>query len=270
MKRLAIGLIAVTLGLNIVPLNGTLSFLTSEKKQVSAVSTGTNEDVFVTETEQIVLKTKVAKRVKVKRTKNADGSSSETTESRTSIEEGVQRISFVPQRDHLNLGVENITVTGLSEGEITIEQVEKMEAEKGIVFRIAHNRQMVDRKTKTEKGELHVTALGGFYSFTIPIIVRTTYSSSTDISEEGPSGQSPQPDGTPEPSAPTEPSAPPPADTDHQAGSSGDAVEREPVVQEESEEQSSSQDATETTTSTDGKVDAKAGEEAPTSVETQD
>lgn len=288
LKKLALGLIAITLGLNIVPMKGTLSFLTSEKRQVSAVSTGSNEDVFVTETERIDLKTTVTKRVKVKHSKNADGSTSSTTESRTSIQEGVQRISFVPQRDHLNLEVENITVTGLDEDEITIERIEPMEGEKGIVFHIAHNRQTVDRKTKTEKGELHVTALGGFYSVTIPITVRTTYSSSTDVSEEGPAEPAPQPGGTPEPAGPSEstgpseptgptestgpaePVAPPSVEPEPPAGSAADPVDGQPAASEGSDEQSSSQEGAEATASTDEKVPATGREDTRTSEGTPD
>lgn len=296
LKKLAFGLIAITLGLNIVPMKGTLSFLTSEKRQVSAVSTGSNEDVFVTETERIELKTTVTKRVTVKRSKNADGSTSSTTESRTSIQEGVQRISFVPQRDHLNLEVENITVTGLDEDEITIERIEQTEGEQGIVFRIAHNRQMVDRKTKTEKGELHVTALGGFYSITIPITVRTAYSSSTDVSEEGPANPAPQPDGSPAPAGPSEPvgpsepagpseptgptestgpaepaepGAPPSAEPEPPAGSAADPADGHPAPSKGSDEQQSSSQIGAEPTSTDekasatGRKDTRASEGTP-------
>ncbi|MGG4493418.1 hypothetical protein [Brevibacillus reuszeri] len=205
MKRVAIGLMAVTLGLNIFPFHGTLSFLTSEKKQAYSVSTGTNEDVFVTETEQLVLRTQVTNRVKVKRTHNADGSSSESTESRTSLQEGVQRISFIPQRDHLELDVENIQVTGMADDEVTVEKVEAIKGEEGIVFRIAHNRNKVDTANKTEKGELLITALGGFYSLKIPLTVHTSYSSSTEVSEEAAPG-------TPAPSGGTPSGSPAPSD----------------------------------------------------------
>ena len=218
---MAIGLMAVALGLNLTSFHGTLSFLTSEKKQAYSVSTGTNEDVFVTETEQLVLKTQVTKRVKVKRTQNADGSSSETTESKISVHEGVQRILFAAQRAHLELDVENIRVTGLAEDEVLIEKVEQTEGEEeGIVFRIAHNRNMADTANKTEKGELHITALGGFYSLTIPLTVQTSYSSSTEVSEEAapsspssPSSPSPQQPGTSEPPVSSEPELTPEAPT---------------------------------------------------------
>lgn len=194
------GLMAATLVLNIVPLDGTLSFLTSEKKQVSPVSTGTNEDVFVTETEEIVLKTKVEKRIKITRTVNADGSSSESKDSKLAVMEGSQVISFTPQRSHLDLDVENITLTGEAASEVIVERVE---AEKGIAFRITHSRKSAwdKRKSETEKGELRVTALGGFYALTIPLTISTSYRESTDVTEEA----APNP-----PSTPTTPDTPAP------------------------------------------------------------
>jgi hypothetical protein len=203
------GLMAVALVLNLAPLDRTLSFLTSEKKQVSPVSTGTNEDVFVTETKQIVLKTKVEKRTKVKRTKNADGTSSESKESRLAVEEGVQWITFEPQRAHLDLDVENVTLTGDAADEVTVQRVEE---EEGIVFRIAHSYQKASgkRKSGTEKGELRVTALGGFYSLTIPLTISTSYNESTNVTEESaPNQPQPQQPGTPgEPETPDTPITP--------------------------------------------------------------
>ncbi|MGG4440647.1 hypothetical protein [Brevibacillus fortis] len=215
MKKLAIGLVTVTFVLNIAHLDTTFSFLTSEKKQQSPITTGTNEDVFVTDTEQIVLKTEVIKQTKVTRKKNADGTTSESSQSRLIIHEGVQRISFIPKREHLTLGVENITVTGFLEGEVTVEVVEAMDDEKGIVFRIGHNRHMVGRESKTEKGELQITDLGGFYTHKIPLTLRTAYKSKSDVSEVTEPGQPSQP-GTPDTPAPgggsSEPSPPPPTD----------------------------------------------------------
>ncbi|MFF0829663.1 hypothetical protein ACFYU8_22575 [Brevibacillus sp. NPDC003359] len=215
MKKLAIGLVTVTFVLNIAHLDTTFSFLTSEKKQQSPITTGTNEDVFVTDTEQIVLKTEVIKQMKVTRKKNADGTSSESSQSRLIVHEGVQRISFIPKREHLTLSAENITVTGFSEGEVTVEVVEAMDGEKGIVFRIGHNRHMVGRESKTEKGELQITALGGFYTHKIPLTLRTSYKSKSDVSEVTEPGQPSQP-GTPDTPAPgggsTEPPPPPPTD----------------------------------------------------------
>ncbi|MED4782503.1 hypothetical protein [Brevibacillus choshinensis] len=215
MKRLAMGLMAATLVLNIVPLNGTLSFLTSEKKQVSPVSTGTNEDVFVTETEQIALKTKVEKRIKIKRTVNADGSSSESKDSKLAVMEGSQVISFTPQRAHLDLDVENITLTGEAASEVIVERVE---AEKGIAFRITHSRKSAwdKRKSETERGELRVTALGGFYALTIPLTISTSYRESTDVTEEA----APNP-----PSSPTTPDTPSTPDTPDTPAPGGNTTE---------------------------------------------
>lgn len=215
---------AVALVFNLAPLNRTLSFLTSEKKQVSPVSTGTNEDVFVTETKQIVLKTKVEKRTKVKRTKNADGSSSESKESRLAVEEGVQRITFVPQRAHFDLDVENVTVTGDAAGEVTVQRVHE---EEGIVFRIAHSYQKASGKKKSgsEKGELRVTALGGFYSLAIPLTISTSYSESTNVTEEAVPNNPQQPGtpGTPEtPGTPDIPSTPDTPDTPAPGGNTSE------------------------------------------------
>ncbi|MDF2679300.1 MAG: hypothetical protein K0R47_490 [Brevibacillus sp.] len=198
------GLMAAALALNILPLEGTLSFLTSEKKQVSPVSTGTNEDVFVTETKQIVLKTRVEKRTKIKRTVNADGSSSETTDSRLAVMEGSQLISFSPQRAHLDLDVENITLTGDAASEVKVERVQ---TEEGISFRITHSRQSAwnKRESETEKGELRVTALGGFYSLTIPLTISTSYRESADVTEEAAPNQPNQPS---QPGTPTTPETP--------------------------------------------------------------
>lgn len=201
------GLMAAALVLNIVPLDGTLSFLTSEKKQVSPVSTGTNEDVFVTETEQIVLKTRVEKKTKIKRTVNADGSSSETKDNRLSVFNGVQRITFVPQREHFDLDLANITVTGEAADEVTVQRVIDDKDGREIVFEVSHSYQEArgKRKSETEKGELRVTALGGFYLLSIPITISTSYRESTDVSEE----VAPSQPGTPgTPDSPSTPGAP--------------------------------------------------------------
>lgn len=203
MKRLALGLMAATLMLNIVPLDGTLSFLTSEKKQVSPVSTGTNEDVFVADTTQILLKTKVEKRTKVRRVKNADGSSSERKENKLSVMAGSRLITFAPQRPDLDLDVENIAVTGDAAGEITVERIDD-EGGKNIVFRISHRYQSAwdKRSSGTDRGEVRVTALGGFYSLTIPLTISTSYKESTDVTEEAAPNQPGQP------STPSTPSIP--------------------------------------------------------------
>lgn len=212
------GLMAAAFVLNIVPLDGTLSFLTSEKKQVSPVSTGTNEDVFVTETEQIVLKTKVEKRIKITRKMNADGSSSESKDSKLAVMEGSQVISFTPQRAHLDLEVENITLTGDAASGVIVERVE---AEKGIVFRISHSRKSAwdKRKSETEKGELRVTALGGFYALTIPLTISTSYRESTDVTEEA----APNPPSTP--TAPDTPNTPDTPDTPDTPAPGGNTAE---------------------------------------------
>ncbi|QRG68110.1 hypothetical protein [Brevibacillus choshinensis] len=208
MKRLAMGLMAAALALNIVPLDGTLSFLTSEKKQVSPVSTGTNEDVFVTDANRIDLKTKVEKRTKITRKVNADGSSSETKDSRLSVLEGSQVISFTPKRPHLDLDVENMTVTGDAASEVVVE---RLATDKEISFRISHSRKSAwdKRKSETEKGELRVTALGGFYSLSIPLTISTSYRESTDLTEEA--APNPSTPGTSDtPSTPDTPTTPAP------------------------------------------------------------
>ncbi|MFD2369573.1 hypothetical protein ACFSO0_06310 [Brevibacillus sp. GCM10020057] len=198
MKKLAMVLVTAALMLQLAPLDETLSFLTSEKKQVSPVSTGSNEDVFVTDTSQIVLKTKVEKRIKIRRTVNADGSSSQTTDSSLSVANGVQRVVFVPQREFLDLNEANITVTGEAASEVTIQRIYGEKDGKEIVFEVAHSYQKArgKRKSETERGELHVTALGGFYSLTIPLTLSTSYNESTSVTEEAAPSQPNQP-GTP-------------------------------------------------------------------------
>ncbi|MGG0939559.1 hypothetical protein ABHN11_26500 [Brevibacillus centrosporus] len=210
MKRLAVGLMAAALILNAVPMDGTFSFLTSEKKQVSPVSTGTNEDVFVTETKQIILKSKVEKRTKIKRKINADGSSSVTKDSRLAVTNGVQRVVFVPQRESLDLELANLTVTGDAAGEVTIQRVYDEKDDKAIVFEITHTYQKAygKRKSETERGELQVTALGGFYTLKLPLTISTSYRESTDVSEEAVPSQPSQPGQPTAPPAPDSPNAP--------------------------------------------------------------
>lgn len=211
------GLMAAAFLLNIVPLDGTLSFLTSEKKQVSPVSTGTNEDVFVTETEQIVLKTKVEKITKIKRKVNADGSSSEAKDSRLSVFNGVQRITFVPQREHFDLDLANIAVTGEAADEVSVRRVTDDKDGKEIVFEVSHTYQEArgKRKSETDKGELRVTALGGFYSLSIPLTISTSYRESTDVTEEA----------APNPSTPAAPDTPSTPDTPNTPAPGGNTTE---------------------------------------------
>lgn len=222
------GLMAAALVLHIVPLDGTLSFLTSEKKQVSPVSTGTNEDVFQTETEQIVLKTRVEKRIKITRTVNADGSSSESKDSRLTVLEGSQVISFTPQREYLDLDVENITLTGEAASEVLVE---RLETEKGIAFRISHSRKSAwdKRKSETEKGELRVTALGGFYSLSIPLTISTSYRESTDVTEEAAPNPPSNPNGPDTPSTPDTPTTPDTPDTPASGGNTAEPAQPPPT-----------------------------------------
>ncbi|CAM3339927.1 MULTISPECIES: hypothetical protein [Brevibacillus] len=228
MKKIAVGLFAASLVLNIVPLDGTVAFLTSEKKQTSSISLGTNEDVFVTQTKEMTIETKITKRTVIRRTMNADGTSSETAEDKVSIDQGAQTIVFIPQRPHLDLELENLRVTGAVEG---IVKVEKIESEEGIEFLISHARGEMEWKNGTVKGELHVTALGGFYDVVIPVAVTTIYKKKTDVQETNAPGNPQQPGnpstpgtpGTPEtPATPetpppdgstTEPTTPPPSDS---------------------------------------------------------
>lgn len=221
MRKLAIGLMAAALLLPAWPLDGTLSFLTSEKKQVSLVSTGTNEDVFVTDTSSLSLKTTVEKRIKIKRTVNADGSSSETTASSLSVTKGVQRVVFVPQREYLDLDAASLAVTGEAASELTVQRIYGDKDGQEIVFEVAHSYQKASgkRKSETRRGQLHVTALGGFYSLTIPLTLSTSYRESTNLTEEAaPSqpgtpaspGTTPNPPDTPAPGgSTTEPAQPP-------------------------------------------------------------
>lgn len=207
MKKLALGLVAATLVLNIGHLETTFSFLTSEKKQQSPISTGTNEDVFVTDVEELVVTTEVTKHKTVVRMRSASGATSQTSYTTTTIDEGVARITFTPKREHLVLGLENVTVTGIAEDEVKVELVEPTKGEKveGFQFRITHNRQKVGQKSQTDKGELQVTALGGFYTQKIPLTIRTTYSTTTDIEEETEPDQPSQPGQPDQPSTPETP-----------------------------------------------------------------
>jgi len=217
LRTLAMGLIAACLVLNLAPLQGTFSFLTSEKKQVSAVSTGTNEDVFLTETKEILLATDVHQHTEVTRVKRANGSTSESRDSSLDVLAGEYFLTFVPQRPHLDLALEQITVTGSAAEEVLVERVEDGENGGDIVFRIAHRYEKAAGKTKGGKigGKLHVTALGGFYSLTLPLTIDVSYSESREvivIEEEvpvqPPPGSEPGlPPGTPE--QPTAPGRPP-------------------------------------------------------------
>ncbi|MFS0558142.1 hypothetical protein [Brevibacillus sp. 179-C9.3 HS] len=210
MKKLAIGLVAATLVLNIGHLETTFSFLTSEKKQQSPISTGTNEDVFVTDVEELVVTTEVTKHKTVVRKRSASGTTSQSSHTTITIDEGVARITFTPKREHLVLGLENVTVTGIAEDEVKVELIEPTEGEKeeGFQFRITHNRQKVGQKSQTEKGELQVTALGGFYTKKIPLTIRTSYSTTTDIEEETEPDQPNQPNQPNQPGQPDQPSTP--------------------------------------------------------------
>jgi len=209
-KKLAKALIAVSLLGNAVPLDQTLSFLTSEKKQMYSLSTGSNEDVFMTDTSQIQMTSRVVKKVRVVRKTQADGSVSEDTRETLTIVEGTAELTFIPQRPDFDLDVENISVTG----EIAdVLKVERTDAEDGIVFRIAHDRQEIEFDNRVEKGEIQITALGGFYTCTIPVTLVTTYRKSTDITElpaDTPSQQPGAPDSSsPYPSQPAEPTGSP-------------------------------------------------------------
>ncbi|MFS0920810.1 hypothetical protein [Brevibacillus sp. 179-C 1.1 NHS] len=212
MKKLAIGLVAATLVLNIGHLETTFSFLTSEKKQQSPISTGTNEDVFVTDVEELVVTTEVTKHKTVVRKRSASGTTSQSSHTTITIDEGVARITFTPKREHLVLGLENVTVTGIAEDEVKVELIEPTEGEKeeGFQFRITHNRQKVGQKSQTEKGELQVTALGGFYTKKIPLTIRTSYSTTTDIEEETEPDQPNQPNQPGQPDQPSTPETPAP------------------------------------------------------------
>lgn len=164
----------------------------------------------MTETKQIVLKSKVEKRIKVKRTVNADGSSSETKDSRLAVSNGVHRVVFIPQRESLDLELANLTVTGDAAGEVTIQRVYDEKDDKAIVFEITHTYQKAygKRKSETERGELQVTALGGFYTLKLPLTISTSYRESTDVSEEAVPSQPGQPTNPPAPDTPNAPDTP--------------------------------------------------------------
>ena len=184
MKKLVSVTMAVALMIMLNPLEATVSFLTSEKKQTTPISLGTNEDVFVTETESIQIVTEVTKRVTITR-KIADANGqgggeggAEERDVKLSIQEGAFYLRLKPQRPHLDLDVENLKVTGEAEGQL---QIERQDSEKDIMFRIGHIRSQVGRSDNTLKGELHITALGGFYRHVIPLTVVTKYDERTDV-----------------------------------------------------------------------------------------
>ncbi|MFY0544550.1 hypothetical protein [Brevibacillus sp. H7] len=205
-------------------LEGTTAFLTSEKKHASAVSTGTNQDVFVTEAKQLVLKTEVFKKVKITKKKKEGAGPSKPgedieTDVKVTIQRGADWITLFPQRPHLDLEVENFTVTGAAEDDVKIEKVESEDGE-GITFKVYHDDKAIGRKNKTVTGQLHVTALGGFYHQMVPITVQTTYREKTDVEEvvvPDPTGPTPDVPTTPTtpgtpPTTPDTPPSPPPAD----------------------------------------------------------
>ncbi len=188
-------------------LEGTGAFLTSEKKHASGISTGTNQDVFVTETKQLVLKSEVYKRTTIKKKKSQDGGpGEEDRDVKVSIERGADWITLFPQRPHLDLEAAHFQVTGPAANEVKIEKVES-EQENGITFKLYHDDNAIGRKNKTVKGQVHVTALGGFYHLVVPITVTTTYREKTDVEEvvvndpTTPAPETPE-TGTPETGAP--------------------------------------------------------------------
>ncbi|MED2007918.1 hypothetical protein P4V39_07200 [Brevibacillus borstelensis] len=202
MKKLVSGLMAFALIFALLPLEGTVAFLTSEKKQTVPVSLGTNEDVFTTETEAIRLVTEVEKHVTITRVKTEAGKSTEERDVDISIDEGTFTLVFKPQRPHLDLDVENLKVTGEPEGRL---EISREGGGNGIEFRIGHIRDQVKREHETLEGELHITALGGFYRHVIPLTVVTEYKESSSVVEVSP----PPPPAKPGPGTGT-PGSPPP------------------------------------------------------------
>ncbi|MED1875202.1 hypothetical protein, partial [Brevibacillus borstelensis] len=202
MKKLVSGLMAFALIFALLPLEGTVAFLTSEKKQTVPVSLGTNEDVFTTETEAIRLVTEVEKHVTITRVKTEAGKSTEERNVDISIDEGTFTLVFKPQRPHLDLDVENLKVTGEPEGRL---EISREGGGNGIEFRIGHIRDQVKREHETLEGELHITALGGFYRHVIPLTVVTEYKESSSVVEVSP----PPPPAKPGPGTGT-PGSPPP------------------------------------------------------------
>ncbi|MEJ8547617.1 hypothetical protein [Brevibacillus borstelensis] len=190
MNKLVLGLMGIALLSVLLPLEGTVAFLTSEQKQTVPVSLGTNEDVFTTETESIRLVTEVTRHVTITRVKTEEGGSSEERDVETSIDEGAFTLVFQPQRPHLELDVENLKVTGEPEGRVEISRVG---GENAIEFRIGHIRDQVGRGNETLEGELHITALDGFYQHTIPLTIVTEYKESTSVVEASPPSTPAQP-----------------------------------------------------------------------------
>ncbi|USG66292.1 hypothetical protein NDK47_02870 [Brevibacillus ruminantium] len=221
MKKLVSVVMAVALISMLHPLETTVSFLTSEKKQRAPVSLGTNEDVFLTETESIQIVTEVTKKVTITR-KSVDGEegggeeASEERDVKFSIQEGAFYLRLKPQRPHLDLDEQDLQVTGEAKD---LLQIERQDSEEDIVFRIGHIRSKVEYSDDLLTGELHITALGGFYQHVIPLTVETQYKESTHVISvpspppiPGVPG-SPPPGGTPAPVPNPLPPEQPPTET---------------------------------------------------------
>lgn len=222
MKKV-IAVAALAAMVTLLPLEGTVAFLTSEKKQTVPVSLGTNEDVFVTETESIQLLTEVTKQVKITRKKvegAAEGEAGGESEERDvsyRVVEGAYTLRLIPQRPHLDLEPENFRVTGDLAGLLQISPADD-EDEKAIAYRLEHRRDQVEYRDGTVRGELHITALGGFYMHALPVTLVTRVKESTSVVEirvpsvPGVPPVGPPPAGQPPVETPV-PTPPPPPDS---------------------------------------------------------
>jgi hypothetical protein len=222
-KKALFSLLVLSASAALLQFPDTRAFLLGEKKNVSAISLGANEDVFRTETTEINLKTTVRKKVKITRTAGTDEApGSETKESSTSVENGSQTVLFIPQRTRLTLTSDQFTFTGEVEGAANVQVAE---GEDGIEVRVTHAKSAVEYRSSRLSGEMHVLALGGFYDVTIPITITTDYEEHTEVVEAAPpkrpapGAPGPAVPPTEEPPLPSDPQLPnPPGSTEPPAG----------------------------------------------------
>lgn len=186
MKKALLILISAAALANVLPVSGTISYLTSARDYATPISFGTNDDIFQTETTSFYLETKVKKKTSVKKEKQKDGKTKESKQEKTSVSLGSQVIVMLPQREGLNLNPSNFRVTGFPAGAIKVEAAELPNdsgEQQTFVFRISHAIHAAYSKSYQQKGALQIEALGGFYHLSIPITLVNKYDEETEIEE---------------------------------------------------------------------------------------